>query len=92
MTLFSLTIATDVHYKRFAQEQNKRVWTYYISVDCFIGICEYVRHAARKKIANLWVRNPYYIICNNYVVHVFVERIFVPEGFPSPFKAILGDT
>jgi hypothetical protein len=46
----------NVHYKRFAQEQNKRVWTYFISVDCFIGICEYVRHAARKKIANLWLR------------------------------------
>jgi hypothetical protein len=46
----------NVHYKRFAQEQNKRVWTYFISVECFIGICEYVRHAARKKIANVWLR------------------------------------
>jgi len=46
----------DVHYKRYAQEQNKRVWTYYITVDCFIGICEYVRHAARKKIATHWLR------------------------------------
>eukprot|EP00026_Physarum_polycephalum_P007148 Phypoly_transcript_07204.p1 GENE.Phypoly_transcript_07204~~Phypoly_transcript_07204.p1 ORF type:complete len:451 (+),score=100.14 Phypoly_transcript_07204:16-1368(+) len=46
----------NVHYKRFAQEQNKRVWTYFITVDCFIGICEYVRHAARKKIANVWLR------------------------------------
>jgi len=32
------------------------VWTYFISVECFIGICEYVRHAARKKIANVWLR------------------------------------
>jgi len=46
----------NVHYKRFSQEQNKRVWTYFITVDCFIGICEYVRHAARKKIATVWLR------------------------------------
>jgi hypothetical protein len=46
----------NVHYRRFSQEQNKRVWTYFITVDCFIGICEYVRHAARKKIANVWLR------------------------------------
>lgn len=46
----------NVHYKRFSQEQNKRVWTYFITVDCFIGICEYVRHAARKKIATVWLK------------------------------------
>lgn len=44
-----------MHYRRFPHPENKRVWTYFISIKCFVGICEYGRHAKRKEIASLWV-------------------------------------
>lgn len=55
----------DVHYKRLAHSENKRVWMYFISIKCFVGICEYGRHAKRKEIAQAWVCTPLFLYINS---------------------------
>jgi len=43
-------------YKRVPEGQNKRTWSYHITVDCFSRICHYCRHSERKIVAKYWLR------------------------------------
>jgi len=43
-------------YKRIPEGQNKRTWSYHITVDCFMRICHYCRHSERKIVAKYWLR------------------------------------
>lgn len=45
-----------IDYKRIPEGQNKRTWSYHITVDCFSRICHYCRHSERKIVAKYWLR------------------------------------
>lgn len=52
------------HLKRhFVEEQDymrkpngKRSWSYYITVKCFVRICNYSRHARRQTVSKQWIK------------------------------------
>jgi len=43
-------------YKRIPEGQNKRTWSYHITIDCFSRICHYCRHTERKIVAKHWLK------------------------------------
>jgi len=45
-----------IDYKRIPEGQNKRTWSYHITIDCFSRICHYCRHSERKIVAKYWLR------------------------------------
>jgi hypothetical protein len=43
-------------YTKHVEPQNKKAWSYHISVECFRRICYFGRHSERKVVAKYWLK------------------------------------